>query len=208
MGHRDLGESRVHQLASRAAELAAAGYAAERAGGGGGALLTGVRWHMIGHLQRNKAEDAAALAWMIHSVDSVRLAQRLSEVALAAGVGAASRPTDAIHVLAQVNVSGEASKHGLGLAEAAGAIERMASLPGLVLRGLMTMASYSENPEDARATFARCRALFEALLGGVVGRQCEMFDTLSMGMSGDFEVAIEEGATVVRIGGALFGSDG
>lgn len=207
MGHRDLGENRVLQLLRRAAELREAGYAPERPGGGGGALLTGVRWHMIGHLQRNKAEDASELAWMIHSVDSLRLAQRLSDIAVAATDGAEAPPTGPIHVLAQINVSGEASKHGLGLHEAADVIEQMAALPGLALRGLMTMAPYSDNPEHARPTFAACGELFESLRRGAVGRLCPAFDTLSMGMSGDFEVAIEQGATVVRIGSALFGNE-
>lgn len=206
MGHRDLGENRVPQLLERAAELRAAGYSPERPDSGGGALLAGVRWHMIGHLQRNKAEDAAELAWMIHSVDSLRLAQRLSDIAVAATDGAEAPPTGPIHVLAQVNVSGEAGKHGLGLHEAADVIEQMAALPGLALRGLMTMAPYSDNPEHARPTFAACGELFESLRRGAVGRLCPAFDTLSMGMSGDFEVAIEQGATVVRIGSALFGN--
>jgi PLP dependent protein len=205
MGHRDLGESRAQQLRQRAAEMAQAGYAPEKPGGDGAVtLLSGVRWHMIGHLQRNKAEDVAESAWMIHSVDSLRLARRLSDIAVAGANGSESPPRGPMHVLAQVNVSGEASKHGLEPGEAAEVIEQIAALPGLTLRGLMTMAPYSDDPEDARPTFAACRALFQTLRQGAVGRRCESFDTLSMGMSGDFEVAIEEGATVVRVGSALF----
>lgn len=209
MGHRDLGESRVQQLTTRAAELAAIGYAPERprAAGerAGGALLAGVRWHMIGHLQRNKAQEAADVAWLTHSLDSERLADRLNEIACALSGSDGAEPVMPIPVLLQVNVSGEASKYGVPAEQAEAMARHITGQPGLVLRGLMTMAPHSDDPEHARPTFARCRQLFETLRAGPVGRACEHFDTLSMGMSGDFEVAIEEGATVVRVGSALFG---
>ncbi len=206
LGHRDLGESRVQQLTSRAAELAAAGYGVERPGGyAAGGLTAGVRWHLIGHLQRNKAAEAAETAWLIHSVDSARLADRLNDLAMGPSDGAEAVPGATIPVLMQVNVSGESSKHGVAPDQAETLARHIAVQPGLSLRGLMTMAPRGQKSEDARPTFAHCRALFERLRTGLAAHAGGAFDTLSMGMSDDFEVAIEEGATVVRVGGALFG---
>jgi PLP dependent protein len=154
-----------------------------------------VRWHMIGHLQRNKARKVIDIARLIHSVDSLRLAEELQAVAF--------RRDKPVEVLLQVNCSEERQKFGCAIAAAQHLAEAIETTIHVRLRGLMTMAAYSENPEEARSTFARGRELFEEIrVSGVVGPH---FNILSMGMSGDFEVAIEEGANMVRVGSALFG---
>ena len=180
LGQRDLGESRAQQLAHRVKAL-------------GPQLPQVVRWHMIGHLQRNKVSTILPLAAMIHSVDSLRLAEQINQTV---------SPDQAQDVLLQVNVSGEQSKFGVTPADAIGVAEQIHAMAGLKLRGLMTMAPYSDNPEDARPTFARCCALFHQMRDQGLGG--DDFDTLSMGMTPDYEVAIEEGATLIRIGSALF----
>jgi PLP dependent protein len=174
----DVGENRVQELDAKVAEV------------GRGA----VRWHLIGHLQRNKAARAVALADLIHSLDSVRLAQALSAAAVAAGT--------TVRALVQVNTSGEASKFGLAAEEAVEAVGRMAELPALALEGLMTMAPFTDDQGVVRRTFAAARRLAEEARRQVpafTGRQ------LSMGMSNDFEAAVEEGSTLVRVGSSLFG---
>jgi pyridoxal phosphate enzyme (YggS family) len=143
-----------------------------------------VTWHMIGHLQTNKAKTALELFDIIHSVDSLRLAEALSR--------RADRP---IPVLLEVNVAGEASKFGLSPQEVLQTAEAIARLPHLDMRGLMTMAPLVSDPEEVRPVFRELRRLRDAL--GLA--------ELSMGMTDDFEVAIEEGATLVRIGRAIFG---
>lgn len=152
-----------------------------------------VRWHLIGHLQRNKARRAVALADLIHSVDSVRIARRLSEEA-----GAAERR---LEVLIQVDVSGEETKGGIGAAEALDRIGEICALPHLQVTGLMTMAPFTQEERVLRAVFSETRRLRDAAAGitGFEGRH------LSMGMSNDFEIAIEEGSTIVRLGTVLFG---
>lgn len=146
-------------------------------------------WHFIGHLQTNKAKQAVELMDLIQSVDSWRLAQKLDE--------AAGQLGRRLPVLAQVNISAEPQKHGFSLEEAPAMVAQIAALPHLHLQGLMGMAAEGE-PEAARPAFAALRRLREQLqpsLGPLV---------LSMGMSHDFEVAVEEGADWVRIGSALF----
>jgi hypothetical protein len=151
------------------------------------------RWHLIGHLQSNKARRAAALFDCIQTVDSARLA-----VALDRHVAELDRPAP-LDVLIEVNVSGEAAKHGVAPAEAPLLIASLRrDCPRLVLRGLMTVGPLVERPDDARAAY---RMLAE------LARDAGLAE-LSMGMSGDFEVAIEEGATMVRVGSALFGARG
>jgi pyridoxal phosphate enzyme (YggS family) len=151
-------------------------------------------WHMVGHLQSRKANEVFPWAEMVHSVDSVKLAQRLSRFAVEAGLGLA--------ILLEVNVSGEASKYGLTPTELAGAVEVIAPLPALRLEGLMTMAPVATDPESVRPVFADLRNLRDEL----ARRHPELtWRHLSMGMTDDFEVAIEEGATLVRIGRAIFG---
>ncbi len=180
MGLRDLGENRVEELEAKVEAFGS----------------DGVRWHMIGHLQSRKAGRAAAAAHLIHSVDSFRLAQRLSRVAVE-GEGE-------IHVLAQVNTSGEQSKSGLPLSEATEEIHRMAELPGIEVDGLMTMAPFVRDERVLGASFAGLRSVAERV-HGVTDR---VGPELSMGMTNDLEIAIREGSTMVRIGTALFGERG
>ena len=181
LGHTVLGESRPQQLAARASELA------ESDG-------SRIQWHMIGHLQRNKVELVLPVASLIHSVDSLRLAKRISTVA--------SSREAAAEVLIEVNVSGEQSKDGFAPDELRSAWDEVLDLPGLTVRGLMTMAPRVEQPELARPYFVALRTLRDEL-----AERCDSRATLSelsMGMSGDYEVAVEEGATLVRVGSALF----
>ena len=151
------------------------------------------RWHMIGHLQTNKARDAVALFELIHSVDSVKLAGELDKCAGQAG------KTQAI--LLEVNVSGEAGKFGLKPEDLAATLEQINTLPRIEIRGLMTMAPFAEDVEKARPHFRRLRELRDEMENRFGVRLPE----LSMGMSHDFEAAVEEGATMVRIGTAIFG---
>jgi PLP dependent protein len=177
-GLTELGENRVQELAGKAAALDG----------------SGARWHLIGHLQRNKV--ARGLPWvsLLHSLDSLRLARAVS--------AEAERLGRTVPALVQVNTSGEPGKHGLGPEEAVDAVGRMVELPGLALEGVMTMAPFTDDTGIVRATFAGARRLGEEL-----ARQLPAFGPLrlSMGMSNDFEVAVEEGSTLVRVGSSLFG---
>ncbi len=155
----------------------------------------GVRWHMIGHLQRNKAKKVCDAARIIHSVDSLRLAEELQAIAF-------KRETP-IDVLIQVNCSGEASKFGCLPPAAIPLAEQIATMINVRVRGLMTMAAPTAKPEEARETFSRCRELFEEMV--TLKLSDAPFNILSMGMSGDYEVAISEGANIVRVGSAIFG---
>lgn len=152
-----------------------------------------LRWHMIGHLQSNKCRDAVELFQMIQSVDSLHLAQELNK--------RAEQASKTIPILLEVNIVGEASKFGYQPEQLLREWEQLNALPRLEVQGLMTIPPWSPLPEKVRPVFRRLRELKE---------QCEQLlgaplPHLSMGMSGDFEVAIEEGATMVRIGTALFG---
>jgi pyridoxal phosphate enzyme (YggS family) len=151
-----------------------------------------VRWHLIGHLQRNKARQATGFA-CVHSLDSLRLAEALAE--------AAGREGRVLEVLLQVNISGEATKGGITPAELAAAADALHRHPTLRVRGAMTMAPLDADERTLRAVFAGTRAAGAALRAA--GHPAEW---LSMGMSGDFEVAVEEGATHVRLGSVLFGA--
>ena len=154
-----------------------------------------VEWHFIGHLQSNKARYAVELFSMVQSVDRLSLAEELNQEANKRG--------KVLPVLIQVNISGEESKSGIDPQETLQLLERIAALQHLAVQGLMTMPPWFEDPEDARPYFSAMRKLREKLsrekIPGVALQE------LSMGMSGDFEVAIEEGATLVRIGTAIFG---
>ncbi|TET87405.1 MAG: YggS family pyridoxal phosphate-dependent enzyme [Dehalococcoidia bacterium] len=169
-GMRHFGENRVQEAKDKIERLST--------------LQPPPTWHMVGHLQTNKAKTAIELFDMIQSVDSVRLAEVLSRHA-----------QHRIPILLEVNVSGEASKFGLPPAEVSSAVEEIARLPHLEIRGLMTIAPLTDNPEEVRPIFKRLRLLRDSL----------GLEHLSMGMTDDFEVAIEEGATMVRIGRAIFG---
>jgi len=162
-------------------------------------LPPGVVRHMVGPLQRTKAKMAVRLFDLIHSLDSLRLAEELNRRALEAG-----RVMD---VLVQVNVSGEPTKYGVSPEEVEALVENMASLPGLRLRGLMTIAPIVEDPEQARPYFRRLRQLGDVIRSAATDLKLERLE-LSMGMTDDFEVAVEEGATIVRIGRAIFGPRG
>lgn len=148
-------------------------------------------WHLIGHLQRNKARHAPRFA-LVHSMDSARLADALHDVAM--------RAEHRLRVLMQVNVSKEDSKGGYEVAAVAGEAERLAGMPWLEVAGVMTMAPFEAGERELRTTFAGARAaLQEVRAAGHDARH------LSMGMSNDFELAVEEGATMVRLGTILFG---
>lgn len=164
------------------------------------ALPNSVMWHMIGHVQGRKARGVAELFSSVHSVDSLALAGRLSQFAAAAG--------KTLPIFLECNVSGEASKYGWAAADPAAwpglfpAWERIAALPGLRIAGLMTMAPFGTDPEAARLFFRKLRNLRDAARGALSALG---LDGLSMGMSDDFEVAVEEGATMLRVGRAIFG---
>ena len=152
-----------------------------------------LRWHMIGHLQTNKCRDAVELFEMIQSVDSLHLAEEINKFA--------DQSAKTLPVLLEVNVAGEASKFGLKPDQLPASLERINALPRIEVHGLMTIAPWTPEPEKVRPVFRRLRELkemAEAALGAPLAH-------LSMGMSGDFEVAIEEGATLIRVGTALFG---
>lgn len=197
-GHRDFGENRVQQLLQRApmleeqaSRMRSMGAAL---GGDPASKHEPIRWHMIGQVQRNKARQLADACRLIHSVDSLRVAEELQEVGL--------KRDKPVEILLQVNCSGEAGKAGCPPPAVLHVIEQIHSMIHLRLRGLMTMAPDGEGARDSRPVFGRCRELFEDVQSeGMVGPE---FNILSMGMSGDFEVAIEEGANLVRVGSAIF----
>lgn len=174
----DLGESRPQEL-WRKAELLAD---------------HPVRWHMIGHLQRNKVQRTLPLVALLHSADSLRLLETVDDVS--------AQADQVTEVLLEVNVSGDAAKHGFGPGAVAEALASAPLWTHLRIRGLMTMAGWGTDAEEARRDFVRLRELRDRLL--TVAPPGVELDQLSMGMSGDFEVAIEEGATLVRVGSALF----
>jgi len=157
----------------------------------------GLEWHFVGHLQTNKVGLITGRAALIHSVDSVRLATKISERAREAGI--------IQKVLVQVNISGEESKYGLEHGEAEQACREIGEMPGIALHGLMTIAPLAVGPEIARPVFRGLRLLRDQLR-----KECPdaRLEWLSMGMTGDFEVAVEEGANLLRIGTAIFGPGG
>ena len=194
LGHRDFGERRAPQLAQRAAMMDE--WLRRRRDAGDDGASDPIRWHMIGHLQRNKARKIVGPARLIHSVDSLRLAEELQ--------GLADRASTTVDVLVQVNVSGEESKYGLPIPAIGAIAEQIDTMINVRVRGLMTLAPMSEDPEAARPHFRRCAELFDELrVSGVGEGHC---DLLSMGMSSDYEIAIEEGANLVRVGSAIFGA--
>jgi pyridoxal phosphate enzyme (YggS family) len=158
--------------------------------------VAGAEVHFIGHLQSNKSTRAAEIFSAIDSVDSFRLAERLND--------AAGKLGKRLPILLEIKISGEPAKSGIepDSVELRHLLERMPTLEHLTMHGLMTIAPFDENPETARACFRRLRSLRDTLAREYPGID---FHELSMGMSGDFEIAIEEGSTLVRIGTALFG---
>ncbi len=174
LGLLDLGENRPQELWRKAP-----------------ALPSTVRWHLIGHLQRNKIERTVPLVRLIHSVDSLRLLEALDQL---------GQPVD---VLLEVNASGEESKHGFRPDEVPALADPLIRLRHVRVRGLMTMAAFEEDPQCCRPTFALLRGLRDRLQQAVGERH--RLDCLSMGMSNDYEVAVEEGATLIRLGTVLLG---
>jgi pyridoxal phosphate enzyme (YggS family) len=154
-----------------------------------------VQWHFIGHLQSNKAKYAVRLFNLIHSVDSLKLARELDKQA--------ARVDKVQNILVQVNIAEEATKSGAAVEETLNLVKAVAKLEHVALKGLMTMPPYFYEPEKARPFFKQLRLLRDRIAKENIGNVS--LEELSMGMTGDFEVAIEEGATLVRIGTAIFG---
>lgn len=180
-GIRDLGENRIQDALQKREALSS--------------LAEQARWHFIGSLQTNKARSAVGNFQLIHSLDRSSLAVELNRLGLAR--------QEKIPVLLQVNISGEESKHGLAPQEVIPFYAQIKTMPGLIPSGLMTMAPYTSDPQTTRPVFRELRLLFERIKQEFSpGPQ---WRELSMGMSNDFEIAIEEGATIVRIGNAIFG---
>ncbi|MCB9560559.1 MAG: YggS family pyridoxal phosphate-dependent enzyme [Kofleriaceae bacterium] len=177
-GIRDVGENYAQELVGKVAEL--------------GAAVPGLRWHYIGKLQRNKARAVVGVAALIHAVDGVELAVEIDRRAAAAGV--------VQDLLVAVNTGGEASKSGVEPGGAAALIDAIAALAHVRVRGLMTMPPWPDDPEDSRPHFRGLRELRDRL-----ARPALPLPELSMGTTGDYRVAIEEGATLVRVGTAIFG---
>jgi pyridoxal phosphate enzyme (YggS family) len=178
-GQRDFGENKVQEALQKIAQ----------------STDNRLKWHLIGHLQTNKARKAAGAADAIHAIDSVDLLKRIDQAAAEAG-----RTVD---VLIQVDLALEDTKFGAPVTEVASIVEAAASCAAARLTGLMLLPPIAENPEDARPWFARLRSLRDQLIES--GVAADRLQELSMGMSHDFEVAIEEGATMVRVGTAIFG---
>jgi pyridoxal phosphate enzyme (YggS family) len=178
-GAQDLGENRIQEALGKV-----------------GQINGSVRWHLIGHLQSNKARQAIETFEVIHTIDSIQLAERLDRIA-----GESNRRPD---VLIQVDLAHEPTKSGADERELPGIIETLDAARHLNFRGLMTLPPFFETPEQTRPFFRRLRELIEGLNRN---RESDrQLTELSMGMSHDFEVAIEEGATMVRVGTAIFGS--
>ena len=190
LGLADLGENRVQQLKKVSAQIDEFLQGAD-----GDSTLPGkVNWHMIGHLQRNKVRQVLPIASLIHSVDTLRLAEEINT--------SAAKLNLCPRVLLQVNTSNEPQKYGVPVGATTHLAEQIETLPNLKLVGLMTMAPLTHNKDVIRACFVRARELFIEMRGEkIVGPE---FTELSMGMSSDYEVAIEEGATILRIGSAIF----
>lgn len=177
-GARDFGENKVQEIVSKKPQLP-----------------KDIRWHMIGHLQRNKVGQVLGKAVLIHSVDSLRLAQQIETDAAKAGLD--------VDILLEVNVAREESKYGFMLEEVEDAIMTIKDFPHVHIKGLMTIAPFVENPEENRGIFKK---LFEFAVD-IDKKNIDnvTMGVLSMGMTGDYEVAVEEGATMVRVGTGIFG---
>ena len=180
-GQRDFGENRLEELWEKINQAQLLG-------------LTDIRWHMIGTLQSRKTAHAVGPLALIHAVDRLKIAQHLSRDAMAAHC--------VLSILLEVNVSGESSKHGFAPAELQQTAPELLGLPGVRVQGLMTMAPLVANAAEVRPVFRALRELRDGLAATYRGAH---WGQLSMGMTNDFEIAIEEGATLVRIGSAIFG---
>jgi hypothetical protein len=193
LGVGDLGESRVQVLTQRAAQLNE--FFQRRQTHGNEPVPQRLKWHMIGHLQRNKVKGLLPLVHTIHSIDSLRLAEELD---IQCGKLGRRLP-----LLMQINASEENSKYGVAVGAAVHLGEQIDSMPNLQLVGLMTMAELEAPEARVRHTFARTREVFDEMKWHKIGGTA--FKHLSMGMTHDYEIAIEEGSTLVRVGSALFG---
>lgn len=190
LGVRDLGESRVQEFCKRAAMVRES--AARR--GRDGLGTDAPRWHLIGHLQRNKVKQVLPWVEVIHSVDSLRLAEEID--------AAARKLERRVSVLLEVNAADDANKYGVAVAAATHLTEQLCTLKNLEVRGLMAMAPLTEDESIVRHTFERMRELFDEIIAERMAGPA--FTELSLGMSSDFEHAIAFGSTMVRIGSALF----
>ena len=188
-GFTDLGENRVQQLKRVSAHI-------DNFLKANPEVPQNINWHMIGHLQRNKVQQVLPIAALIHSVDTLRLAEEINI--------AAKKLHLCPSIFLQVNTSNEPQKYGVPVGAAIHLAEQMMTMSNLKLAGLMTMAPLTKNKDRIRSCFVRARELFLEMKGEkVVGPE---FTELSMGMSGDYEIAIEEGSTILRIGSAIFAS--
>lgn len=194
LGVTDLGEGRVQQLVQRASQMNEVSNR-RKVHGDGDAQPKPPAWHMIGTLQRNKVKPVLPLVACVHSIDSLRLAEEIDVAAAKLG--------RKVNVMLQLNASEEPQKHGIAIGAATHLGESIASMPNVQLVGLMTMAELTDDEKAVRAAFRRTREVFEEMKWHKTGGPA--FRHLSMGMSHDFEIAIEEGSTMVRIGSAIFG---
>ncbi len=177
-GIRDFGENKVQELVDKLPQLP-----------------DDIRWHMIGHLQRNKVKYIIDKVWLIHSVDSLRLAQEISREAVKRQITA--------NILVEVNIAEEGSKFGAAAQEAEELVEAISRLPGICVKGLMTVAPYVEDAEQNRGFFRKLKQLSVDIAEKNIDNIS--MNILSMGMTGDYGVAVEEGATYVRVGTGIFG---
>ncbi|MFG6338354.1 MAG: YggS family pyridoxal phosphate-dependent enzyme [Lachnospiraceae bacterium] len=177
-GCRDFGENKVQELVDKYE-----------------AMPKDIRWHMIGHLQRNKVKYIVDKVFLIHSVDSLRLAQEIEKEAAKKGVS--------VNILVEVNVAEEESKFGTTASETVSLVEEIAKLPHIRIKGLMTIAPYVEDSEENRRYFAKLKQIYVDIIHKNIDNV--FMEELSMGMTGDYEVAITEGATYIRVGTGIFG---
>ncbi len=178
-GARDFGENKVQEILAKEPKLP-----------------EDIRWHMIGHLQTNKVRQIVGKTCLIHSVDSVRLAEEIHKESVKKGL--------VTQILLEVNVAEEESKFGFHVEEVEDALKQIQELSGVCVRGLMTIAPFVDNPEDNRPVFQKLNKLYVDMKTKNIDN--DTMNILSMGMTGDFEVAVEEGATMVRVGTGIFGA--
>ena len=177
-GCRDFGENKVQEIMDKIDRLP-----------------SDIRWHMIGHLQTNKVKYIVGKVFLIHSVDSLHLAEAISKEAV--------KQNTTVNILIEVNVAKEDTKYGAMAEDTVSLVEKIAFLPGICVKGLMTIAPYVENPQENRQYFVKLRQLAVDIKSKNIDNV--HMDILSMGMTGDYMVAIEEGATYVRVGTGIFG---
>ena len=178
-GARDFGENKVQEILAKEPKLP-----------------EDIRWHMIGHLQTNKVRQIVGKTCLIHSVDSVRLAEEIHKESVKKGL--------VTQILLEVNVAEEESKFGFHVEEVEDALKQIQEFSGVCVRGLMTIAPFVDNPEDNRPVFQKLNKLYVDMKTKNIDN--DTMNILSMGMTGDFEVAVEEGATMVRVGTGIFGA--